>query len=134
LFVSLYYISRVLSAVDAAAAERECLFLQKIGQCSVVFDFVHDPLSDVKWKEVKRAALNEIVEYVTSNRGVLTEPVYPEIVHMVGNINSCTLEIKQQMLALTYAGICFALLSIIGPTECLIWTHTYLFSWNLQII
>jgi serine/threonine-protein phosphatase 2A regulatory subunit B' len=67
---------------DATPAERESLFLQKIAQCSVVFDFVHDPLSDVKWKEVKRAALNETVEYVTTSRGVLTEPVYPEIIHM----------------------------------------------------
>jgi len=72
-----------MSAEDATSGERELLFLQKIGQCSVVFDFVHDPLSDLKWKEVKRSALNEVVEYVTSNRGVLTDPVYPEIVHMV---------------------------------------------------
>jgi len=69
--------------VDATPAEQESLFLQKIGQCSVVFDFVHDPLSELKWKEVKRAALNEAVEYVTANRGVLKDPVYPEIVHMV---------------------------------------------------
>jgi len=54
----------------------------------VVFDFVHDPLSDLKWKEIKRAALNEAVEYLTSNRGVLTEPVYPEIVHMVRIVDS----------------------------------------------
>lgn len=81
--------SPVLCVVDATPAERESLFLQKIGQCSVVFDFVHDPLSDLKWKEVKRAALNEAVEYVTSNRGVLTDPVYPEIVHMVSGVNSC---------------------------------------------
>jgi len=52
----------------------------------VVFDFVHDPLSDLKWKEVKRAALNEAVEYLTTNRGVLTDPVYPEIVHMVSEV------------------------------------------------
>ena len=69
--------------VDVTPAERESLFLQKIGQCSVVFDFVHNPLSDMKWKEVKRGALNEAVDYVTSNRGVLTDSVYPEIVHMV---------------------------------------------------
>merc|ERR1719205_307681 len=31
---------------------------------------------------MKRAALQEMVEYVTQNRGVLTEPVYPEVVHM----------------------------------------------------
>ena len=76
----------ILCVVDATPAERESLFVQKIGQCSVVFDFVHDPLSDLKWKEVKRAALNEAVEYVTSNRGVLTDPVYPEIVHMVSAV------------------------------------------------
>ena len=38
-----------------------------------------DPLSDLKWKEVKRAALQEMLEYVTHNRGVLTDPVYPEV-------------------------------------------------------
>ncbi len=32
--------------------------------------------------QVKRAALHEMVEYVTTNRGVLTERVYPEIVTM----------------------------------------------------
>ena len=60
----------------------------------MVFDFVHDPLSDLKWKEVKRAALNEAVEYVTSNRGVLTDPVYPEIVHMVSRV-TVTLILKK---------------------------------------
>ena len=79
----------VLSVIDATPAERESLFLQKISQCAVVFDFVHDPLSDLKWKEVKRASLNEVVEYVTSNRGVLTDPVYPEIVHMVSTVYCC---------------------------------------------
>jgi len=66
----------------AAVQEREDLFIQKIKQCQVLFDFVADPLSDLKWKEVKRAALHEMVEYVTSNRNVLTEAVYPEIVLM----------------------------------------------------
>ena len=62
--------------------EREDLFIQKIRQCSVLFDFVTDPLSDLKWKEVKRAALHEMVEYVTTQRNVITEPVYPEVVAM----------------------------------------------------
>jgi len=81
------FISFLYPVSDATPAERESLFLQKIGQCAVVFDFVHDPLSDLKWKEVKRAALNEAVEYLTTNRGVLTDPVYPEIVHMVREVN-----------------------------------------------
>ncbi len=48
-----------------------------------MFDFIVDPLSDLKWKEVKRAALNEIVEYVTHTKGVITEPIYPETTRMV---------------------------------------------------
>ncbi|KAK7104640.1 serine/threonine-protein phosphatase 2A 56 kDa regulatory subunit gamma isoform-like isoform X2 [Littorina saxatilis] len=67
---------------DATPAEREELFIQKIRQCTVLFDFVQDPLSDLKWKEVKRAALNEMVEYVTQNRGVVTEAIYPEAINM----------------------------------------------------
>lgn len=68
---------------DATPGERDDLFLQKMRQCCVLFDFVQDPLSDLKWKEVKRAALNEMVEYVSTNRGVVTEPIYPEVVSMV---------------------------------------------------
>ncbi|XP_071160082.1 serine/threonine-protein phosphatase 2A 56 kDa regulatory subunit gamma isoform-like isoform X6 [Mytilus edulis] len=67
---------------DSTPAEREDLFIQKIRQCCVLFDFVIDPLSDLKWKEVKRAALNEMVEFVSHNRGVITEPIYPEAIHM----------------------------------------------------
>ena len=79
---------------DATPAEREELFIQKIRQCTVLFDFVQDPLSDLKWKEVKRAALNEMVEYVTQNRGVITEAIYPEAITMVSN-SSALLPTKQ---------------------------------------
>uniref|UniRef100_A0A1A8QBH7 Serine/threonine protein phosphatase 2A regulatory subunit n=1 Tax=Nothobranchius pienaari TaxID=704102 RepID=A0A1A8QBH7_9TELE len=67
---------------DVAPAEQEKLFIQKLRQCCVLFDFLSDPLSDLKWKEVKRAALSEMVEYITHNRNVITEPIYPEVVHM----------------------------------------------------
>lgn len=69
--------------LDAAPAEREELFLQKLRQCCVLFDFASDPLSDLKWKEVKRTALHEMVEFVSQNKGVLTEPIYGEAVMMV---------------------------------------------------
>ncbi|KAK0182604.1 hypothetical protein PV327_000724 [Microctonus hyperodae] len=62
--------------------EREELFIQKLRQCCVLFDFLSDPLSDLKWKEVKRGALLEMVEYVTKNKGVITESIYPEAVNM----------------------------------------------------
>lgn len=71
------------SPADVPPAEQEKLFIQKLRQCCVLFDFVSDPLSDLKWKEVKRAALSEMVEYITHNRNVITEPIYPEVVHVV---------------------------------------------------
>jgi len=69
--------------LDVAASEREALFVEKLRQCMTLFDFIQDPLSDLKWKEIKRAALNELVEYVTQNRGVITDDIYPEAVQMV---------------------------------------------------
>lgn len=68
---------------DAPPIDREELFVQKLRQCCVLFDFVTDPLSDLKFKEVKRAGLNEMVEYITHNRDVVTESIYPEAVIMV---------------------------------------------------
>jgi len=53
-------------------------------QCCVLFDFISDPQSDLKWKEIKRETLHEMVEYLSSNHGnVLTEALYPEAVRMV---------------------------------------------------
>lgn len=42
-----------------------------------------DPVADLKGKEIKRATLNELVDYISAGRGVLSEPVYPEIIKMV---------------------------------------------------
>ncbi|XP_050294069.1 serine/threonine-protein phosphatase 2A 56 kDa regulatory subunit gamma isoform-like isoform X2 [Anthonomus grandis grandis] len=67
---------------ESPPQEKENLFVQKLRQCCVLFDFASDPLSDLKWKEVKRTTLTEMVEYVTQNKGVITENVYPEIVTM----------------------------------------------------
>ncbi|KAJ7351733.1 Serine/threonine-protein phosphatase 2A 56 kDa regulatory subunit delta isoform [Desmophyllum pertusum] len=67
---------------DAPPNERELLFVQKIQQCCILFDFAMDPLSDLKYKEVKRAALNEIVDFITHNKGVITEPIYLEVTRM----------------------------------------------------
>lgn len=75
---------RLFSCIaDSPLAERNDLFLQKIRQCEVIFDFSCDPVSDLKWKEVKRAALNELVDYVMHNQGVLSEACYHEIIIMV---------------------------------------------------
>lgn len=49
----------------------------------MLFDFL-DCVADLKGKEIKRAALNELVESVATSRGVLIEPLYPEAIKMVG--------------------------------------------------
>jgi serine/threonine-protein phosphatase 2A regulatory subunit B' len=71
------------SIKESANNERESLFVQKLQQCCTVFDFQMDPLSDLKWKEIKRAALNEMIDYITTNRSVITDAIYPEAVRMV---------------------------------------------------
>uniref|UniRef100_A0A8C6VRE6 Serine/threonine protein phosphatase 2A regulatory subunit n=1 Tax=Nothobranchius furzeri TaxID=105023 RepID=A0A8C6VRE6_NOTFU len=67
---------------DASSAEQQELFTQKLQQCCTIFDFL-DSLVDLKSKEVKRATLNELVVYVSTNRGVLVEAAYPQIVKMI---------------------------------------------------
>uniref|UniRef100_A0A4W3IDY7 Serine/threonine protein phosphatase 2A regulatory subunit n=1 Tax=Callorhinchus milii TaxID=7868 RepID=A0A4W3IDY7_CALMI len=67
---------------DVPNTEQHDLFCQKLQQCCVIFDFM-DSVSDLKSKEVKRATLNELVDFLTTNRGVLLEQAYPEIVKML---------------------------------------------------
>ncbi|XP_031437024.1 serine/threonine-protein phosphatase 2A 56 kDa regulatory subunit alpha isoform [Clupea harengus] len=67
---------------DAPSTEQQELFAQKLQQCAVLFDFM-DSVIDLKSKEIKRATLTELVDYVSTNRGVLTEQAYPDIAHMI---------------------------------------------------
>ncbi|KAH8701976.1 phosphatase 2A regulatory B subunit-domain-containing protein [Talaromyces proteolyticus] len=60
---------------------RQDLFMQKIDQCNIIFDF-NDPTADMKSKEIKRLALHELLDYVANNRSVITEPMYPRVVDM----------------------------------------------------
>ncbi|KAM6459674.1 serine/threonine-protein phosphatase 2A 56 kDa regulatory subunit alpha isoform 1-T1 [Liasis olivaceus] len=69
---------------DATSNEQQVLFCQKLQQCCVLFDFM-DSVSDLRSKEIKRATLNELVEYVSTNRGVITESAYSEIVKMISS-------------------------------------------------
>ncbi len=74
-------LAKLPTLAETAVNEREALFVKKLRQCSVIFDFSSNPLSDLKYKEIKRATLNELVEYLAQNRNVLTEPIYSEAVH-----------------------------------------------------
>lgn len=67
---------------DASSTEQQELFTQKLQQCCVLFDFF-DSVTDLKSKEIKRATLNELVDYVSTNRGILVEAAYPDITNMI---------------------------------------------------
>src|SRR3984885_6102794 len=60
---------------------RQDLFMQKIDQCNIIFDF-NDASGDMKSKEIKRLALHELLDYVANNRQVITEAMYPRVVDM----------------------------------------------------
>lgn len=74
----------VYTCTDASPAERDELLLKKIEQCRYIFDF-SDPMSDLRAKEVKRAALTEILDHVTVTPAALKDIAYPSLVQMVGN-------------------------------------------------
>jgi len=56
--------------------------VQKLQQCKVVFDF-NDASAELQGKQIKAQTLHEMLEYITQNRGVVTEQIYPEVVNMV---------------------------------------------------
>uniref|UniRef100_A0A8C4PWN0 Serine/threonine protein phosphatase 2A regulatory subunit n=1 Tax=Eptatretus burgeri TaxID=7764 RepID=A0A8C4PWN0_EPTBU len=73
-----------LPLLKGEPSEQHELFGKKLEQCCVIFDFF-DSVSDVKGKEVKRAALNELLDHITSAHGVLSESIYPDIIRMVSS-------------------------------------------------
>lgn len=81
---SVYTVSSEYFSVflDAPSTDQQELFTQKLQQCCIIFDFL-DSVTDLKSKEIKRATLNELVDFVSTNRGVLVENAYPEITNMV---------------------------------------------------
>lgn len=56
--------------------------MKKIEQCCYLFDFT-DPTAELRGKEIKRAALTEMLEFISVSKGVLTDPIYPEVLRMV---------------------------------------------------
>ena len=61
---------------------RPDLFIQKLEQCNVIFDF-RDPSMDIRSKEIKRSTLQELLEYISNNRNVIQPSMYGKIVYMV---------------------------------------------------
>jgi hypothetical protein len=67
---------------NSRSIDRPALFIKKIQQCCVIFDYT-DKFSDMIGKDIKSNALSEITEYVSARNGFLNEDVYPVVVHMV---------------------------------------------------
>ncbi|KAJ7853687.1 protein phosphatase 2A regulatory B subunit [Mycena olivaceomarginata] len=74
-------IERLPPLMETPPSERPQLFIKKLHQCRVLFDF-NDASAELKGKQVKAQALHEILDYITTQRGVITETVYPEVVGM----------------------------------------------------
>ncbi|KAJ7709976.1 phosphatase 2A regulatory B subunit-domain-containing protein [Mycena rosella] len=74
-------IERLPPFMETPPSERPQLFIKKLHQCRVLFDF-NDASADLKGKQVKAQALHEMLDYITTQRGVITETVYPEVVGM----------------------------------------------------
>lgn len=63
-------------------SKRQELFVIKLIQCQVLFDF-NDPSSDLRNKEIKRQELQEMLEYVATTRGAISDMIYPDVIRMV---------------------------------------------------
>jgi hypothetical protein len=79
--------SSPLFGIETAPSERPQLFVKKLHQCAVLFDF-NDTNADLKGKQIKTQTLHEMLEYITTQRNVITENIYPEVVKMVSSFIS----------------------------------------------
>ncbi|KAG5653983.1 Serine/threonine-protein phosphatase 2A 56 kDa regulatory subunit delta isoform [Sphagnurus paluster] len=74
-------IERLPPFMETPPHERPQLFLNKLRQCRVLFDF-NDASAELKGKQIKAQTLHEMLEYITTQRSVITENIYPEVVNM----------------------------------------------------
>ncbi|GAA5987578.1 hypothetical protein JCM11641_005366 [Rhodosporidiobolus odoratus] len=74
-------LERLPGFLEVAVMERHDLFLQKLHQCAVVFDF-NDAAGELGSKQIKSQTLAEMLDWITTQRGVITESIYPEVVNM----------------------------------------------------
>ncbi|KAL7315340.1 serine/threonine-protein phosphatase 2A 56 kDa regulatory subunit delta isoform [Mucor circinelloides] len=66
---------------DVPPSKRQELFILKLQQCQVLFDF-NDPSSELRNKEIKRQELQEMLEYVATSRGAISDLIYPDVIRM----------------------------------------------------
>lgn len=74
-------LKRLPSFMEVPESERGELFIEKVNQCKVMFDF-SDPSADIEGKEMKRMVLAELVHFISTNYIVLTEQMYACVIEM----------------------------------------------------
>lgn len=71
---------------DTDLKNQKELFLNKLKQCCALYDF-SDTVQALEAKEVKRATLNELIDFISSAADVLHDDVYPAVINVIsGNI------------------------------------------------
>lgn len=66
---------------EVAPDEQIALFIQKVDQCNIIFDF-SDPTHDIRGKEIKRITLQELIQFIVSNRFNYTDEMYKHVIAM----------------------------------------------------
>ncbi|AAS52351.2 AEL333Wp [Eremothecium gossypii ATCC 10895] len=74
-------ISKLPGFDDVPPEEQISLFIAKVDQCNIMFDF-SDPSFDIHGKEIKRITLQELIEFIVTNRFTYTEEMYGHVVNM----------------------------------------------------
>lgn len=62
--------------------DRQKLFIQKVDMCCYTFDFTN-PAFQVRQKELKREALQDLVDYINNGSGKFTEEASPHVARML---------------------------------------------------
>lgn len=74
-------LTKLPSFDDVSPEETIPLFLAKVDQCNTMFDF-NDPSFDIQGKEIKRVTLQELIEFIVTNRFTYTHEMYSHVVAM----------------------------------------------------
>lgn len=74
-------ITKLPSFDEVSPEEKIPLFIAKVDQCNIMFDF-NDPSFDIQGKEIKRYTLQELIEFIVTNRLTYTNEMYLHMINM----------------------------------------------------
>lgn len=74
-------ITKLPSFDEVSSEEKIPLFIAKVDQCNIMFDF-NDPSFDIQGKEIKRYTLQELIEFIVTNRLTYTSEMYLHMINM----------------------------------------------------